>query len=40
MNNDELKKIATGGKGEMPPVRSVTDKLIDGRVTYVRRFKK
>ena len=40
MSDDDLKKIVTGGKGKMPPVRSVTGKSVDDVVAYVRTFKK
>ncbi|MGA2144743.1 MAG: cytochrome c [Bryobacteraceae bacterium] len=40
MSDDELKKIVTGGKGKMPPVRSVTGKSIDDVVAYIRTLKK
>jgi mono/diheme cytochrome c family protein len=40
MSDDDLKKIVTGGKGKMPPVRSVTGKSVDDVVAYLRTLKK
>jgi mono/diheme cytochrome c family protein len=40
MDDSELAKVVTGGKGKMPPIHSVTGKAVDDVVAYLRTFKK
>ena len=40
MNDDDLRKIITGGKGKMRPVTSVSGPALTDLVAYVRSLKK
>lgn len=40
LSDAQLKKIITEGKGNMPPVRSVTGKTVDDVIAFVRTLKK
>jgi mono/diheme cytochrome c family protein len=39
MSDDDIKKIITGGKGKMQPVRSISGAALDDVVAYVRSLK-
>jgi mono/diheme cytochrome c family protein len=40
LNDDDIKKIITDGKGKMRPVTGVTGKSVDDVVAYVRTLRK
>jgi mono/diheme cytochrome c family protein len=40
MTDADLKKIVTGGKGKMQPVKSLDAKQVDDVIAYVRTLKK
>lgn len=40
MNDEELKKVITEGKGKMAAIKSVTGKALDDVVVYIRTLKK
>ena len=40
MSDDDIKKIVTGGKGKMKPVKAVSGAGLDDVVAYVRSLKK